>query len=99
VPTPPDPGQPDPDAPQIRSPADPARDDLSPIPGIEGWSYGPITHRPEEDQLRIPLVRHDGKSAVIQLPGLINDGEVIRQVAVLVIESLELIEDREGLGA
>jgi len=75
------------------------RDGLSPITGVEGWSYGPITHQPDEDQLRIPLVREDGKSAVIQLPALITDGEVIRKVAVLVIESLELIEDREGLGA
>lgn len=75
------------------------RSGLSPIAGVEGWSYGPITHQPEEDQLRIPVVREDGKSAVIQLPALITDGEVIRQVAVLVIESLELIEDREGLGA
>lgn len=72
---------------------------VSSILGAEGWQYGPITHERAEDLLRIPLVREDGKSAVIHLPSLITDGEVIRQVAVLVIAALERIEDREGLGA
>jgi hypothetical protein len=72
---------------------------VSPILGVEGWQYGAITHEPAEDLLRIPVVRDDGKSAVFQLPALISDGEVIRQVAVLVIAALERIEDREGLGA
>ena len=72
---------------------------ISPILGAEGWEYGAITHEVEEDLLRIPLLRGDGKSAVIHLPALISDGEVIRQIAVLVIAALERIEDREGLGA
>jgi hypothetical protein len=76
-----------------------AGDGVSPILGAEGWRYGAITHVPDEDLLRVPLVRDDGKSAVIHLPALISDGEVIRQVAVLVIGALERIEDREGLGA
>lgn len=78
----------------------PAADDgVSPIPGVEGWRYGPITHEAEQDLLRVPLIRDDGKSAVVDLPALITDGEVIRQVAVLVIAALERIEDSEGLGA
>jgi hypothetical protein len=80
-------------------PASVRRQGVSAIRGAAGWEYGPITHDAEADLLRIPLVRHDGKSSVIQLPALISDGEVIRQVAVLVIAALERIEDREGLGA
>jgi hypothetical protein len=72
---------------------------VSTIRGAAGWEFGPIAHAAEADLLRIPLVRQDGKSAVIQLPALITDGEVIRQVAVIVIAALERIEDREGLGA
>lgn len=76
-----------------------ANDGVSAVPGAEGWRYGPITHNSDEDLLRVPLIRDDGKSTVVDLPALITDGEVIRQVAVLVIAALERIEDREGLGA
>jgi hypothetical protein len=75
------------------------REQVSQIPGADGWSYGGFRHDHERRSISVPLVRDDGKAAEFTVPDFVNDPEDLRDVAVVVIGALEKWEAVQGLGA
>ena len=75
------------------------RQQVSEIPGAEGWSYGAFRQDHERRSISVPLVREDGKSAEFTVPDFVNNPADLRGIAVLVIGALEKWEDAKGLGA
>jgi hypothetical protein len=73
--------------------------EVSEIPGAEGWSYGAFEHDPEGGSRTVPLHREDGKSAEFTVPDFVSDPEDLRDIATLVIGALEKWERVKGLGA
>jgi hypothetical protein len=72
--------------------------EISPIEGAEGWSYGPFEHGHERGPMTIPLVRDAGGSTEFNVPDFVNDPEDIREIALIVIGAWEKWKDVEGLG-
>jgi hypothetical protein len=71
---------------------------LSPIPGVERWSYGAFRQDHEPESITVPVVRDDGESAEFTLPKFVEDPTELRAVAMIVIEALEKWEALQGLG-
>lgn len=72
--------------------------EVSPVPGVEGWSYGPFEEH-EDGTRTVPLQREDGKSAHFRVPDFVADPEDLRSIAQVVIAAREKWEDVKGLGA
>ena len=75
------------------------REDLSAIPGTEGWSYGAFQQDHEHGSITVPLHRDDGKSAEFTVPEFVSDPEDLRGIAAIVTGALEKWEQVKGLGA
>jgi hypothetical protein len=75
------------------------RQQVSQIPGAEGWSYGGFRQDQDRGSISVPLVREDGKSAEFTVPDFVNDPADLREIAVVVIRALEKWEAVKGLGA
>lgn len=71
---------------------------LSPIPGVERWSYGAFRQDHESETITVPVIRDDGKSAEFTLPKFVENTEDLRAIAIVVIEALEKWEALKGLG-
>ena len=76
-----------------------ARDEVSGIPGADGWSYGAFQPNQERGSLTVPLHRDDGKSAEFTVPDFVSDPEDLRAIAGIVTGALEKWEQVKGLGA
>jgi hypothetical protein len=74
-------------------------DEISPVPGVERWSYGAFVQDHESETITVPVVREDGGSAEFTLPKFVEDPEDLRAVAKVVIEAFEKWEAVQGLGA
>ena len=74
-------------------------EEVSPVPGAAGWSYGPFQEDGEGAFRTIPLQREDGKSAEFTVPAFVSDPEDLRGIATIVIGALEKWEQVKGLGA
>jgi hypothetical protein len=72
---------------------------VSPIPGAEGWGYGPFRHEFEGDAITIPLLHGDEEVAEFSVPQFVQDPEDIRGVALLVIGAYQKWQSVKGLGA
>ena len=79
--------------------ADVEHEQVSPVPGADGWSYGPFEQHSEGAALTVPLQRDDGKVAHFTVPEFVSDPEDLRGIAVIVIGALEKWEQVKGLGA
>jgi hypothetical protein len=75
------------------------RQQVSQVPGAEGWSYGGFRQDHERGSISIPLVHDGGKAAEFTVPDFVNDPEDLRDIAVIVIGALEKWEAVKGLGA
>jgi hypothetical protein len=75
------------------------RQQVSQIPGAEGWSYGGIRQDHERRVISVPLVRDDGKSAEFTVPDFVNDPQALRDIAMVVLGAFEKWEAVQGLGA
>jgi hypothetical protein len=74
-------------------------EELTEIPDVDGWRYGPFEEDREERSRTIPLHRDDGKSAQFTVPDFVADPLDLRHIASVVIGALEKWEDVKGLGA
>jgi hypothetical protein len=74
-------------------------EELTEIPDIDGWSYGPFSEDSEQRTRTVPLHRDDGKSAEFTVPDFVADPLDLRRIASVVIDALEKWEDVKGLGA
>jgi hypothetical protein len=72
---------------------------VSQIPGAEGWGYGGFRQDHERGSISVPLVREDGKSAEFTVPAFVNDPADLRAIAIVVIRAIEKWEAVKGLGA
>ena len=72
---------------------------VTPIPGADGWTYGPFRHEYEGDALHIPLLHDDEEVAEFSVPQFVQDPEDIRGVALLVIGAWSKWQSVKGLGA
>ena len=64
-------------------------DEVSPVPGIEHWSYGAFVQDHESESLTVPVVRDDGESAEFTVPKFVEDPADLRSIAMVVIEAFE----------
>ncbi len=74
-------------------------DEVSEIPGVEGWSYGAFQEDHESGARTIPLRRDDGKATEFTVPSFVADPEDIREIATIVIGAVQKWEAVKGLGA
>jgi hypothetical protein len=72
---------------------------VSEIPGAEGWSYGAFEEDGERGLRTVPMHRADGKSTAFTVPDFVADPEDLRSIATIVVGALEKWEDVKGLGA
>lgn len=70
----------------------------TPVTGADGWSYLPFEHDDETDEHRITLVRDDGVTVAMTLPGFVAQGDELRQIALVVIQARERWRDLKGVG-
>jgi hypothetical protein len=75
------------------------RSGVSPIPGIERWSYGAFEQDPETKATAVPLIRDDGKEVTFSVPEFVDSPDDLRMIATVVIGAVEKWEAAEGLGA
>jgi len=73
-------------------------DRVSPIPGVERWSYGAFRQDHESESITVPVVRDDGESAEFTVPKFVEDPEDLRAMATVVIEAFQKWEAVQGLG-
>jgi hypothetical protein len=73
--------------------------EVSPIPGVEHWSYGAYGQDHESETITVPLVRDDGESAEFTVPKFVEDPGDLRAIATVVVEAFEKWEAVQGLGA
>jgi hypothetical protein len=73
-------------------------DGVSPVPGVERWSYGAFGQDHEAESITVPVVRDDGESAEFTVPKFVEDPADLRSIAVVVIEAFEKWEAVQGLG-
>jgi hypothetical protein len=76
-----------------------APEEISPVPGVERWSYGAFAQDHDSESITVPVVRDDGGSAEFTLPKFVEDPEDLRAIAMVVIEAFEKWEAVQGLGA
>ncbi len=76
-----------------------AQEEISQVPGADGWSYGAFEQDNESGSRTVPLRREDGKSAAFTVPDFVSDPEDLRGIAAIVIGALEKWEEVKGLGA
>ena len=74
-------------------------EEVTEIPGVEGWSYGAFEEDRERGSRTVPLHRDDGKSAEFTVPDFVSDPEDLREIAAVVIGAVEKWEEVKGLGA
>jgi hypothetical protein len=72
---------------------------ISPVPGVERWSYGAFRQDHDSESITVPVVRDDGGSFEFTLPKFVEDPEDLRAIATVVIEAFEKWEAVQGLGA
>jgi len=60
-------------------------DEVSPIPGVERWSYGAFRQDHESESVTVPVVRDDGESAEFTVPKFVEDPADLRAIAMVVI--------------
>jgi hypothetical protein len=75
------------------------RQQVSDIPGVEGWSYGAFQQHQEQGSITVPLQRVDGKSAEFTVPDFVSDPEDLRAIAAIVAGAVDKWERVKGLGA
>jgi hypothetical protein len=73
--------------------------EVSPIPGVERWSYGAFRQDHESESITVPVVRDDGESAEFTVPKFVESPTDLRAIAIVVIEAFEKWEAVQGLGA
>jgi hypothetical protein len=73
-------------------------DGVSPVPGVERWSYDAFGQDHEAESITVPVVRDDGESAEFTVPKFVEDPADLRAIAVVVIEAFEKWEAVQGLG-
>jgi hypothetical protein len=74
-------------------------DEVSPVPGVERWSYGAFRQDHDSESITVPVLRDDRESAEFTLPKFVEDPEDLRAIATIVIEAFEKWEAVQGLGA
>jgi hypothetical protein len=72
---------------------------VSPVPGVERWSYGAFGQDHESESVTVPVVRDDGEAAEFTVPEFVEDPADVRAIAMVVIEAFEKWEAVQGLGA
>ena len=72
--------------------------EVSPVPGVERWSYGAFGQDHESETITVPVVRDDGESAEFTVPKYVEDPEDLRTIAKVVIEAFDKWEAVKGLG-
>ncbi len=71
-----------------------------PVDGAPGWFFEPIEPgQGGEEGRRITLVREDGARAELVLPGFVERGDELGEIARMVIRARERWRDLKGLGA
>ena len=73
-------------------------DPVSPIPGIEHWSYGSFDFDQVSERRTVPLVRDDGMAAEFTVPEFVNEPADLRAIAQIVIAAWERLQNRPGVG-
>lgn len=73
--------------------------EVSPVPGVERWSYGAFRQDHESETITVPVVRDDGESAEFTVPKFVEAPDDLRSIASVVITAFENWEAVQGLGA
>jgi hypothetical protein len=71
----------------------------TPVSGAEGWFYLPFESNAETGERRIRLVREDGTETAFTVPGFVEQGDELAEIARLVIRARERWRDLKGVGA
>jgi hypothetical protein len=74
-------------------------DPISSVPDLPGWSYGAFARDEPRGNIRVPLVREDGKTVSFTVPDFVNDPADLGRIAAVVAGAVEKWERVEGLGA
>jgi hypothetical protein len=70
------------------------------VDGAPGWFFEPIEPgQGGEEGRRVSLVREDGARAEMVLPGFVEQGDELSEIARLVIRARERWSKLKGLGA
>lgn len=70
----------------------------TPVTGADGWSYLPFERDEETGEHRITLMREDGLQVAMTLPAFVEQGDELREIALLVIRARERWAELKGLG-
>lgn len=70
----------------------------SPVTGAEGWSYLPFERNDETAEHHITLERDDGEQVEMTLPSFVEQGDELREIALLVIRARERWRELKGVG-
>ncbi len=70
----------------------------TPVTGADGWSYLPFERNEETREHHITLVRDDGLEVAMTLPSFVEQGDELREIALLVIRARQRWRDLKGLG-
>jgi hypothetical protein len=73
-------------------------DNVTDIPGTEGWRYGPFRTNDDGDRRTITLVHESGFQTTVELPDFVSQGEEVGDVARIVIAAWERQEALKGVG-
>ena len=73
-------------------------DPVSPVPGVERWSYGSFDFDQVRKSRTVPLVRDDGTAAAFSVPEFVSEPGDLRAIAHIVIAACERWENRQGVG-
>jgi hypothetical protein len=70
-----------------------------PVAGAEGWHYQPFERDEATGEHRITLVREsDGEEVRFTLPGFVEQGDELGEIALLVIRARERWRELKGVG-
>ena len=71
-----------------------------PVAGADGWRYLPFERDDVTDEHRITLEREeDGEQVTFTLPGFVEQGDELGEIALLVIRARQRWRELKGLGA
>jgi hypothetical protein len=71
-----------------------------PVAGADGWRYLPFEHDEARGEHRITLVRDDdGEQVRFTLPGFVEQGDELGEIALIVIRARQRWRELKGLGS
>ena len=69
------------------------------VAGAEGWRYLPFEHDEASGEHRVTLVRErDGEQVAFTVPGFVQQGDELGEIALLVVRARERWRELKGVG-